>query len=757
MPGSEAGNISARAKSYPEASSPAFLSPRLWNEDDIFLPPSSEVPHRPVLESRREQTDRGCFGLYVFVMVLFAVQGISAVLSANYQLPHEFQLCNNRLRQESVQVARVIPQAEINQHNLESEASSQISKHSKLVDIHGNHIATILPSHHLIHPSPGTGDRAHVPAAVAHVVKSGGRRLLGTEAAVAEERALGSMLVKTGLQSIVSKLSKDQQLQEGGEGEEDATTPADGNGNSTKNAVVAAEAPASAVQGASSDSSSSEEEDAASSELGRADEAMLDLAMRRMRSASGIVAFLAVSSIVFGLVWVLLLAHFTEPLVYLTLAALPFAFLSAAVVSLLTSEVPIWAMAVMLVLSVASVGVFLWVKGSLSLTISLLKCASNALLENYSLFLITVFLSVVQVLWLGCCLLFIVLEFMSGVAVRVYSPAAQPGGPQEAHCEWQTDGWAYVGMGFILVIMLWTNSIIEELKRFSAAGAISLWYSSHPQGSFKLKDGAPNYPALSALHWAMSSSFGSICFSALVSNVCETLKWAFKPRNLPPGVRKPETHSGFCESVWYVLEDVIGFVNRFSVPMMAHSGYPFCHSCKVTSLLMHRNNLAAIVDDSAPSLILRIGALVVALWAAMAGWLLSNAYVEWAVMDSGQLRVVHGIVARFVLMASFVISLLVLNFFASLLLDAMDVLFLLYAMDRDNRTMEPRGAILHELLAAQQVGKAQPGLSNYTPRGWNFRQSLSSRRPRSTHSSAEAPLPPAVVREESEGSVSVEG
>lgn len=87
------------------AISPAFLSPRMWSEDDAFLPPSTEVPHRPLLATRREQSDRTCFGLYVFVMVLFVIQGISAVLSANYQLPHEFQMCEDRLQQESIQVS----------------------------------------------------------------------------------------------------------------------------------------------------------------------------------------------------------------------------------------------------------------------------------------------------------------------------------------------------------------------------------------------------------------------------------------------------------------------------------------------------------------------------------------------------------------------------------------------------------------------------------------------------------------------------
>ena len=66
--------------------------------------------------------------------------------------------------------------------------------------------------------------------------------------------------------------------------------------------------------------------------------------------------------------------------------------------------------------------------------------------------------------------------------------------------------------------------------------------------------------------------------------------------------------------------------------------------------------------------ILRTGALVVAVCAAFNGWLLSNAYVEWAVLWEGQLRIVHTMVARFVFGASFCIATLVLNCFALVLL-----------------------------------------------------------------------------------------
>ena len=90
------GSITDR--SAPDAFSPAFLSPRMWNEEDMLLPPSSEVPNRPVVEGRESQ-DKGCFGLFTFVMVLFLFQGTAAIFGANYQMPHEFALCRSRLEQ----------------------------------------------------------------------------------------------------------------------------------------------------------------------------------------------------------------------------------------------------------------------------------------------------------------------------------------------------------------------------------------------------------------------------------------------------------------------------------------------------------------------------------------------------------------------------------------------------------------------------------------------------------------------------------
>ncbi|EKX43012.1 hypothetical protein GUITHDRAFT_163997 [Guillardia theta CCMP2712] len=709
-----------------EAFSPAFLSPRMWNEEDMLLPPSSEVPKRPVIRDRDSQ-DKGCFGLYTFIMVLFLIQGIAAILGANYQLPHEFELCEARLAQEKVAVARDIPEAEVIQHALEGRHENFQTggkRLARLKVVKKSHANWDPWSHRLrsvagkqLAEEPGSFQVSHGHA----------RKLLSSNML---PQSLKQLLKDIKLQASTGLPSH---ALRNGTSLAQSNSTSHGESNSTKK-----EKEQNSEEGDFQDDLSPEQ--------------VLENAYKRVRNASGIVALLAFSSIVFGAIWVLLLGRFTTAFVYITLSALPIALFCSAISLFLLGVHMVWPITLLVVMTLSLAIIYL-VKERIAFTAALLTCASKALVENYSVLVISIFLSLIQVMWLGACFLFIALSFMSGVAVR----AKLPNGEQR--CEWQTDGWAYVGMGFISVVLLWTNSILEEVKRYTVCGAIGLWYFAEMpkrrgNESSRMRDSS-------------STSFGSICFSALVSSFCETLKLIFQPRGLTesslPGKRKSRSSSSVQESVWFCLEDVIGFVNRFAVPLMAISGYPFCHSAKVTSLLLHRNHLAALVADVSPAVILRTGALVVALCAALTGWLLSNAYVEWAVLQRGQLRIVHLIVARFVFVTSFCISSLVLNFFASVLLDAMDAMFLLYAMDRDHRTMMPRGEELHNLLSQQQIGRPISGV-HYTPRGWTFlpsqpntsrqenfsviRSSSSSRGSRNSRGEEEEPSAPAEGQEE---------
>ena len=126
--------------------SPAFLSPRLWDpEDGDELPPSSEVPKQPTVVGRKNQ-DTACFGLFCFIMALFLTQGLSAILSANYQLPHDFEKCEKRVIENSMPVARIIPQEEIEKYKEDQAAQARHRKSPVLENNRGGAAKPLTPS-----------------------------------------------------------------------------------------------------------------------------------------------------------------------------------------------------------------------------------------------------------------------------------------------------------------------------------------------------------------------------------------------------------------------------------------------------------------------------------------------------------------------------------------------------------------------------------------------------------------------------------
>eukprot|EP00283_Hemiselmis_rufescens_P016352 CAMPEP_0173445500 /NCGR_PEP_ID=MMETSP1357-20121228/34495_1 /TAXON_ID=77926 /ORGANISM="Hemiselmis rufescens, Strain PCC563" /LENGTH=258 /DNA_ID=CAMNT_0014411685 /DNA_START=1 /DNA_END=774 /DNA_ORIENTATION=- len=254
-----------------------------------------------------------------------------------------------------------------------------------------------------------------------------------------------------------------------------------------------------------------------------------------------------------------------------------------------------------------------WVRERLKVTTALLTVASQALCSNYSLVAIAIGLSCVQIVWLGVCFLFVGLSFMSGQAV-VAPKVAFSDSVGSARCMWQTDGWAYVGLLFIILMMLWTNSVLSDVKRFVISAGIALWYANptavaHGEGEIRRAWGSNS---LMVLDWALSASFGTLCISSLVTVPAEVIRALLQPlprdesmwgegtfeadeEMEPPGCldRLRAWHDGCCRSVWRALglESLMGFVDRMAVPMVAITGYPFCHAAKTVSHVLACNDL----------------------------------------------------------------------------------------------------------------------------------------------------------------------
>jgi hypothetical protein len=117
---------------------------------------------------------------------------------------------------------------------------------------------------------------------------------------------------------------------------------------------------------------------------------------------------------------------------------------------------------------------------------------------------------------------------------------------------------------------------------------------------------------------------------------------------------------------------------------------------------------------------------VLALCSAVLAALFYTEYVRWALPTDAQSRGIKApaeqvshLVVWVVFWGSLIASSLILQFFAGALLDAMDVLFLLYAVDRQHKRVGRRGRRLHDMLAGMHIGRAVAS-KRYTPRGWTY-------------------------------------
>ena len=274
MPAVQPGYQQIDQDEHKKRLSPAFLSPRMWDPEGSDLPSSSEVPHRPTTVGRKNQ-DTACFGLFCFMMALFLTQGLSAILSANYQLPHDFEKCEKRVVENSMPVARIIPQEEIDKYK--EDQAAQIR--------HGN--SPVLK--HRLHATVKGSFGQHKPS----------RALLDLSMASLKE-VFGGFLEGP----ILDEISNE-------------SIPV------ISNQTNAAESPNNTASEGVLNRITAPLEQAALNATGTELDAALDRLWAICYQSWNIICLLAVGSILAGMFWVWLLEDFTYPVLLLTVGLLP--------------------------------------------------------------------------------------------------------------------------------------------------------------------------------------------------------------------------------------------------------------------------------------------------------------------------------------------------------------------------------------------------------------------------------------------------
>ena len=275
------------------------------------------------------------------------------------------------------------------------------------------------------------------------------------------------------------------------------------------------------------------------------------------------------------------------------------------------------------------------------------------------------------------------------------------------------------------VTACWYFSPGDDLAR----GASSEGSDEIERGPGEVRGEVPGNPTRRGLALGLSSSFGTLCYAALVLSACELLnaiaRKSMRSRNLFVVV------AGCC--LRYIVA-LIEFLNKFAVSHHAVTAAPFCTSARQITAILARNALSVYVVDQIGGFVLHFGAFVLSgLVAGLTTALVATTLPATASDRTVLLGVYMGL--------SLVVAFSTLNFLATLLLNVVDAAYTCHALDLEVGNLRtPACNLMYPTCSptCPACDHTYPRAASCTSRGCTLRSSPSPGRPRPSCSSRAA-------------------
>lgn len=243
-------------------------------------------------------------------------------------------------------------------------------------------------------------------------------------------------------------------------------------------------------------------------------------------------------------------------------------------------------------------------------------------------------------------------------------------------CVWQTERWVPAFMALDSIAALWTLFLVSEIKAFVVAGAVAQWYfepasadpRAHRQGS----------RTLTSLRHALGPNLGSLCLGSAVLTLVSLLRQALEK------ARQEREHNilfgilAGCLSFLYALAE---FATRFAIVWIAITGESFLAGGRNVVALLTRNFMDAFGVWWLPPMILQTCSFLLAGTWGMGTYMIT--FSAWQRHEDQGRAQAQGTAITLAVIA-FVTAWAILAFFAALLLNAVDALFVCFALDRES-------------------------------------------------------------------------
>jgi len=174
---------------------------------------------------------------------------------------------------------------------------------------------------------------------------------------------------------------------------------------------------------------------------------------------------------------------------------------------------------------------------------------------------------------------------------------------------------------YFIFSLFWILHVKCYVVHCTGAGATGSWY-------FQVSEADPSTRMMSAsmpsLRRACTTSFGSVCYGALIISVIETLKvMARSMRRSDNGVTRLV---GCClECLLQCIQDIVEYLNSYAFTIVAIYGDDYCSGVRKTMELFSHSGFDLIINDCLVERVLGLGSFACGLLGCGSGLLVANA------------------------------------------------------------------------------------------------------------------------------------
>ncbi|GMP58818.1 hypothetical protein CsSME_00022347 [Camellia sinensis var. sinensis] len=118
----------------------------------------------------------------------------------------------------------------------------------------------------------------------------------------------------------------------------------------------------------------------------------------------------------------------------------------------------------------------------------------------------------------------------------------------------------------------------------------------------------PSKPLLKSLRYAMTTSFGSICYGSLFTAAIRTLRW--KIRGFRSKIGNNECLLCCVDFLFHLVETLVRFFNKYAYVQIAVYGKSFNHSARDAWELFQSTGVEALIAYDCSGAVLLMGTLL---------------------------------------------------------------------------------------------------------------------------------------------------